>query len=632
MRKLFISLSILFGLGCNTQSTPANNDKGPEQRSEKTKLLIANMKLARDPHTYSLPNEARVTHLEWNAKVDFNKKIIAATATYDIQNLTGTDKIIFDTKQLHITSVMVDGVDQSFTLGDNKPFIGQPLIIPIEPRSKKVAITYTTSPDAEALLWVDGNQPFLFSQSQAILGRTWIPMQDSPGVRITYNAKVQVPANLLALMSAENPQAKNETGIYTFKMEQAIPGYLIALAVGNIEFRPIGDRTGVYAIPSVVRKAETEFSDMQKMVDAAEQLYGPYVWGRYDLLILPAAFPFGGMENPRLTFATPTIIAGDKSLVSLVAHELAHSWSGNLVTNSTWNDFWLNEGFTVYFEQRIMEAVYGRERSEMLAQIARQELDNTIADIQQSKFTEDSKLKLNLENRSPDDGMTDIAYNKGYFFLRLIEETVGREKFDPFVKNYFTSHAFQVMDTETFLDYLQKNLLDDSTAQKININAWVYGEGLPDNIPAIHSDKMKQVDELRKQWEAGKISTHQLPYQQWVYQEQYHFIFNLSNKVTTQKMAQLDDVFHISNTGNSEVLFAWLLQSIRKKYTSAYPQLEHFLMTVGRRKFVAPLFSEMVKTNQTRLAQSIYAKSKPTYHAVTIGTVDEILSQTNSTH
>ncbi len=606
--------------------TPSRTQEQPQnERSDKTKLLIANMKLARDPHTYSLPNDARVKHLEWNAKVDFLTKTIDATATYDIENLTATDKIILDTKQLKISEVKVDGEDVQFQLGEEKPFIGQSLTIPINKSSKQITISYTTSPEAEALLWVEGEKPFLFSQSQAILGRTWIPMQDSPGVRITYNAKVQVPANLLALMSAENPQSKNTTGIYSFKMEQPIPGYLIALAVGDISFKAVGSRTGVYAVPSVIKQAAEEFSDMQKMMDEAEKLYGPYVWGRYDLLILPAAFPFGGMENPKLTFATPTIIAGDKSLVSLVAHELAHSWSGNLVTNSTWDDFWLNEGFTVYFEQRIMEAVYGRERSEMLAQISRQELDNTIADIAQSENKQDSKLKLALEGRNPDDGMTDIAYNKGYFFLRLIEETVGRERFDKFVKDYFTSHSFQVMDTETFIKYLKENLLDEETEKKINIDAWVYGEGLPDNIPTVHSDKMKEVDALRNKWEAGKISSEKIPFKTWTYQEQYHFIFNLSRKVTKQQMASIDRAFGISSIGNNEVLFAWLLQSIRKNYSAAYPQLETFLTTVGRRKFVSPLFSELVKTNQKDLALKIYEKSRSTYHSVTIGTVDEIL-------
>ena len=336
-------------------------------------------------------------------------------------------------------------------------------------------------------------------------------------------------------------------------------------------------------------------------------------------------WPFGGMENPMLTFATPTIIAGDKSLVSLVAHELAHSWSGNLVTNSTWDDFWLNEGFTVYFEQRIMEAVYGKQKSEMLAQLSRQDLDATIAEISTSAHPEDTRLKLALEGRSPDDGMTDIAYNKGYFFLRLIEETVGRAKFDVFLKEYFTSHAFQVMDTEVFLDYLRKNLVDAEAEKKIDIQAWVYGEGLPANIPVVNSKELENVDLQVVSFVGLKILAINIPWEKWSYQERYRFISQLPHNIGSEKLAELDKQFHISQTGNNEVLFAWLEQSIYNNYTMAYPELEKFLTHVGRRKFVAPLFEAMIKTDQKAMAEKIYEKARPGYHAVTVGTVDEML-------
>jgi aminopeptidase N len=614
---LYIQLIALATLACNT---PSDNP-----RSERSQMMIANMKLARDPHTWSKPNEARVKHLEWNAEVNFEAHTIAAVALYTIENLTGTDTIIFDTKGLTITEVLVDDAPAVFEVGSEKEYIGSALRVPIQKNSKDVMITYTTSPDAEALLWVDGEKPFLFSQSQAILARTWVPCQDSPGVRITYNARVKVPQGLMALMSAENPQSVSADGTYSFKMDQPIPSYLMALAVGDVQFRAVGDRTGVYAIPSLIDAAAEEFSDMQAMVDAAEKLYGPYVWGRYDLLILPPAFPFGGMENPKLTFATPTIIAGDKSLVSLVAHELAHSWSGNLVTNSTWDDFWLNEGFTVYFEQRIMEAVYGRERAEMLAQLSRQDLDATLSEISASAHPEDTRLKLGLEGRSPDDGMTDIAYNKGYFFLRLIEETAGRDKFDAFIKSYFDTHKFQVMDTERFLEYLRANLVTPEMEKQINIQAWVYGEGLPSNAPVVKSSQLQAVDELLAKWEKGEVKNNQLPWANWSYQERYRFISNFSETVTSNQMKALDELFAISATGNNEVLFAWLEQAIKKQYSPAYDELEKFLTTVGRRKFVSPLYEAMVATNQREMAKSIYGKARSNYHAVTIGTVDEIL-------
>lgn len=597
--------------------------------STQTKTTHSNnvIQLPKDTHSFSKPNEVRVGHLNLNASVDFASHTISGVATYDLIHVSEANTVVFDAKGLTINKVMVDGAEAKFSYADTDSLLGGALAVSISPSAKQVAIDYKTSSNAEALLWVDGEKPFLFSQSQAILARTWLPCQDSPGVRFTYNATVKVPANLMALMSADNPQQKSADGVYSFKMDKPIPSYLMALAAGDVEFKGIDGRTGVYAIPSELQAAWEEFADMPAMVDAAEKLYGPYVWGRYDVLVLPAAFPFGGMENPKLTFATPTIIAGDKSLVSLIAHELAHSWSGNLVTNATWNDFWLNEGFTVYFEQRIMESVYGREYSEMLAQLNRQDLDGTLAEIAASEHPEDSKLKLALDGRSPDDGMTDIAYNKGYFLLRLLEEHSGREKFDAFLKNYFTSHAFQVMDTEQFIDYLKKNLISEQEYTDLKVNEWIYNEGLPANAPVVKSDRLARVDELRAEWESSTDEIFDKIWNSWSYQEKYRFISNFSDKTSAARMTDLDKVLFITETKNNEVLFAWLEQSILKKYTPAYGRLETFLNTVGRRKFVAPLFEAMVKTGQKDLAEKIYSTSRSKYHAVTVGTVDQILGR-----
>ena len=605
--------SLLFA-GCGESTSSEHNSR--------SKMLIAQSKLVQDNHSFSKPNEIRVTHLNWDAEVDFETKTIRAVATYDIQHIAPASQIIFDVKKLNIEKVLVDGQPVNFEIGEEREFLGAPLKIDVKPESKSVAIHYTTSPGAEALLWVDGEKPFLFTQSQAILARTWIPCQDSPGLRITYDAQVKVRKDLLALMSADNPTQKNETGVYSFKMDKKIPSYLIALAVGDVEFRSIGDRTGVYAIPSLIDAAAYEFEDMQKMLEAAEKLYGEYAWGRYDVLVLPPAFPFGGMENPKLTFATPTIIAGDKSLVSLIAHELAHSWSGNLVTNATWNDFWLNEGFTVYFEERIMESVYGRDYSEMLAQLSRQELDATVAEFMNGN-AQDTWLKLSLDGRNPDDGMTDIAYNKGYFFLRLIEETVGREKWDVFLKKYFQENAFQVMDTERFLEYLKVSFKAERLDEKINIDAWVYGAGLPENIPVVKSERMERVASIASEWSSTQ-SLKNVNWKDWSYQEKVFFLTNI--KVTdARQLSALDKAFEISSTGNNEVLFSWLMLAIPHRYEVAYGQLESFLVTVGRRKFVAPLYESLIENDQKDLAKKIYEKARPGYHAVTIETVDKMM-------
>lgn len=596
-------------------------------RGDSSTQKILEMKRAGDPHTYARPEEAVVTHLRWDAHVNMDTRIITANATYDIDVKADSGRIFFDVLDLDIQEVTVDGVATEFSVGPEREFLGRPLEIAISSESKSVSISYQTSADADALFWIEGEKPFMFSQSQAILARTWIPCQDSPGIRYTYEANVQVPSDLMALMSASNPQEKSADGRYSFVMEQPIPSYLMALAVGDIAFREIGPRTAVYAQPELIEASAHEFAEMEDMLVAAESLYGDYVWERYDLLVLPAAFPFGGMENPRLTFATPTIIAGDRSLVALVAHELAHSWSGNLVTNSTWDDFWLNEGFTVYFEQRIMEAVYGRDRSEMLALLTKQEL---IAD-EAAIFAEnpaDTKLKLDLAGRNPDDGLTAIPYNKGYFFLRLIEETVGREEFDAFLKDYFTSHAFQVMNTEKFLAEMNDKLLSGPFEGAVNVEAWVYGEGIPDNIPTPQSDRIAAVDHVVADWAAGTLATADIPWEEWVYTERYRFITNLPASVGIEQLADLDATYSIIETGNNEVLFAWLQESVLKNYDASYPRMERFLIEVGRRKFLTPLYNAMVETGQSDLARKIYAKARPGYHSVSRGTMDELLSYT----
>ncbi|MFK7756444.1 MAG: M1 family metallopeptidase [Flavobacteriales bacterium] len=581
-------------------------------------------KLVKDHHSFSKPNESRIKHLNWDAEVDFETRIITAIATFDLVNAKDAKEVVFDVKDLTDYAVKVDGIEAKFELGEKNDLLGSALTIDITENTKQVSISYKTSPDAGALLWVEGEKPFLFSQSQAILARTWIPCQDSPGVRYTYDAKVKVRQDLLALMSAENPTEKNDTGVYTFKMDQPIPSYLMALAVGNVEYRAIGDRTGVYAEPNMIEKAHYEFQEMDEMLVEAEKLYGPYVWDQYDVIVLPAAFPFGGMENPRLTFATPTIIAGDRSLTSLIAHELAHSWSGNLVTNSTWDDFWLNEGFTVYFEMRIMEAVYGREYSEMLALLSQQGLMAENEEIMASSHPEDTELKLKLEGRNPDDGMTAIAYDKGYFLLRLMEETVGRERFDAFLKEYFTSHSFQVMDTENFLTYLKANLLSDEEAENIKLTSWIYEKGIPDNIPTIQSDKMVKVDELAKGLTAAS-DVASIPWGTWKYQEQVRFLSQLPDGLKAPFMAKLDQEFDITNIGNNEVLFEWLEQSIYRDYEPAFSRAESFLINVGRRKFLTPLYRAFKETERLELARSIYTKARPNYHSVAVETMDDLL-------
>lgn len=592
------------------------------------------MPMEKDVHTFANSDEVVISHVALDLIVDFNTKVISGKAVLTLDHKKKTNTLILDTRDLNIDKVTLDTKETpaKFSLGKELPYLGKPLTISITPKTKTVTVYYSTSPNAAALQWLEPSQtagkkyPYLFTQSEAILARTWVPCQDGPGVRFTYSATIHTNPDLMAVMSAAgNDTVKTKDGIYHFEMKQAIPSYLLALAVGDLAFRPIGNRCGVYAEPSMVDKAAYEFVDMEKMVEAAEELYGPYRWGRYDVIVLPPSFPFGGMENPRLTFATPTVIAGDRSLVALVAHELAHSWSGNLVTNATWNDFWLNEGFTTYFEHRIMEKLYGRNYSEMLSVLTLKDLHAAIDEL--GATNPDTKLKLDLINRDPDDGMTDIAYDKGYFFLRLCEETVGREKWDAFLKKYFDENAFHSMTTEKFVAYLQKNLLDKnpSLKEKINYNEWIYQIGLPANCPQPKSDEFDKVSAQLNAFLSGTPAT-QLQTKDWTTHHWLYFLRNLPDSVSKEKLIELDYAFYFTRTGNSEIACEWFLHCIKSHYETAYGPLKNFLMNVGRRKFLKPLYSELAKKPEDKAwAKEVYAKARAGYHSVSYNTIDDIL-------
>ena len=455
--KLFICIPLL---GFIIASCSSFEDKKPAAKNPP----VTN-------HSYSNTDSIHTTHLHLDLNVDFNKKIISGIARHEMSN-KGTNKAIFDIKGLTIKKVTTGNPNheksRAFRIGKESKnvILGKPLLVDIDKSTTMVNIYYETTKESEALDWLDSaltsskNKPFLYTQGQAILTRTWIPIQDAPSNRITYSADLKVPSDLMAVMSASNPKQKNDQGLYHFEMNQPIPCYLIALAVGDLVYGDLGNKTGVYCEPELLKASMHEFEDLPHMMNAAEKLYGEYAWEQYDLLVLPYSFPFGGMENPRLTFVDPTLLAGDRSLVSVIAHELAHSWSGNLVTNETWNDFWLNEGFTVYFENRIMEEIIGKRGADNLALVEFFELEEEMERINSSTHPEDGHLFLNLKDRDPDEGMTDVAYVKGAFFLKTLEAAVGREKMDAFLESYFEHFKFTSVNTKDFITYLNQELLN----------------------------------------------------------------------------------------------------------------------------------------------------------------------------
>ena len=589
--------------------------------------------LNKDAHSYANFNDVRIKHLKLDLRVDFSDKTLDGKVDISIENYTKAKQLILDSKDLTIHKVLLeDSIETSFSLGEKSEVFGQPLTVEVEPSTKVVSVYYTTSPDAEALQWLTPEQtlgkvhPFLFSQSQAILARSWVPCQDGPGVKFTYEASIKTDPNLIALMSAENGTTKNENGVYTFKMDQPISSYLLALTVGDLAFASTGRNSGVYAEPAMLEKSVWELNSMQSMIDSAEKLYGPYAWERYDVVILPPSFPFGGMENPRLTFATPTIIAGDRSLVALIAHELAHSWSGNLVTNETWNDFWLNEGFTVYFEQRIMEKIFGKPYEEMLTKLGMGELEATLKNFINEGNSEDTHLYLDLDGRNPDDGLTDVAYEKGRFFLQKLESVVGRERFDLFLKNYFEENKFKPMNTERFIANLNEHLLTPEEEQAVNINAWVYGPGLPDNALIPYSEELDRVESSIAQYNNNQIKAEEIDISGYTTHHWLYFLRGLKN-LDSIKMHELDQNFNFTQTGNSEIACDWFKHCIDHQYEEAFPALNDFLIRVGRRKFLTPLYTRLAKSPQYKAwAKEVYQTARNGYHSVSYNTIDEVLN------
>lgn len=614
MKKVYLLAFFFVALACQKKDN-----------SEKTTFV-------KDEHSFSKPNQAVVKHLDLDIKVDFDTQSISGKASWQIDNVSKGNEIIFDENTLNITKVTLgdDEKETKFELGAEVKFHGKPLHITIEPKTTKVNIYYNTTKDAIALQWLtpqqtaDKKKPFLFSQGESIWSRTWIPCQDSPGIRFTYAAKVTVPKDLMAVMSAVNPQQKNDTGIYTFKQDKAIPSYLMAIAVGDIKFKAIDERTGVYAEPSLLEKSAWEFAELGKMVNAAEKLYGPYRWGRYDVLVLPPSFPYGGMENPNLTFLTPGVIAGDRSLTSLLAHELGHSWSGNLVTNATWDDIWLNEGFTTYVEHRIGEVVFGEKEAKMQGVLSRKDLNDNIAEF--GNTNPDTQLKVNTTGKNPDDAINEIPYVKGYDFLKVIEQAVGRSKFDVFIKNYFDAHAFQSITTEDFVHYLNENLIknDKVLADKIKMEDWIYKPGVPSNITSVFSEDFNAIDSIQGNWR--KMGVKGLSQKIKSTNEKQHFIDYLPEDITVKEMAEIDAEFNFTKGGNFVIKRQWFVPAIRHHYTVAYPAIEQFMIATSRTGSLATLYKEMVKTPEGKAwAKQIFNKAKSGYHLTTVQDIEGLL-------
>ncbi|MEZ5918291.1 MAG: M1 family metallopeptidase, partial [Parvularculaceae bacterium] len=650
----------LFALGaCGKDATPQNEtpatqadaaaeNQAPENETSSEAAASGQSAIAeaaesyeelrRDKFSYANFNQVRVSDLALDVAVDFDTRTLEGSAVLSLVRLDpAATTLALDTSDLDIRSVEAgvsgaNGEDYAptpFTLGQADPVMGAELAITLPDGADRVRVTYKTSPHAEGLQWLDAAQtagkthPFVYSQNQTIYARTMAPLQDTPAVRMTYSATVRTPGDLLAVMSAEQDAGPRD-GDYHFEMPQPVPPYLLAISVGDIAFRPISDTIGVYAEPSVVDAAAAEFSDTPQMEIANSALYGPYRWGRYDMLVLPPSYPFGGMENPRLTFLTPTLIAGDKSLTNTVAHELAHSWSGNLVTNATWRDAWLNEGVTSYVENRVMEEIYGRDRAVMEQSLAMADLKEEIAEL----APERTRLHLPATLNHPDDAFTGVAYSKGQFFLQFLEERYGRDIFDAFLSEYFDHFAFKTVITADFEAYLREHLTADhpDAVSEVELTEWLYGEGLPASAPKPASDAFEKISTQIDNWLASgaAINTGGWTAHEWIY-----FVNTLPDDLDTDRMAQLDAAYGLTDSTNAEVAFAWYMKAVKTGYEPAMPALSAFLHQVGRGKFLYPLYKALAENGRRAFAEEIFETARPGYHPIAQRRVEETLQAAN---
>ena len=600
-------------------------------------------------------------HVGLDLAVDFDARTLSGTVTLQIDRTPDARELVLDTRALEILGVDTGSLAPappdapprlaslpdlqwsaaSWRLDGEHPVLGTPLRVELPATANVVRVRYRTSPDSTGLQWLAPEQtadraaPFLYTQSQPIHARAWVPVQDSPGVRITFDARVTAPAPTRPVMAAE--ALAPETGpegqvVHRFALDRSVPPYLLALAVGRLESASTGPRTGVWAEPGVLRRAHAEFADLEAMLTTTERQFGPYAWGRYEVLVLPPAFPFGGMENPRVTFVTPTILAGDRSLVALIAHELAHSWSGNLVSNATWRDLWLNEGFTVYIERRILEALYGPERAEVEAVLGRQHLEGELAEM--ADRPGDQVLHVELAGRDPDEVFSDVPYEKGYLLLRRLEQAYGRPAFDEFVRSWFSGHAFTSQTTGALQAFLGAELFARHTllpGQSFpDMARWLTSPGLLPDAPQPHSAALDAAAAAARSLAQGEKPVHKLDTHGWSPMHWIYFLraLPLAEVDAVRVLGDIDAAFHLTDSRNNEVLAEWLVLAARHGYRAADARMERFLLEVGRRKYLTPIYAALLQTAVgQQLAYAVYPRARPGYHAITRRTLDAMLGR-----
>lgn len=586
-----------------------------------------------DAHSFANIHQVSTHHLRIVLTVDFTRHQLSGYVEHWLQRLDpAANKLVLDTKGLRISKVEISADGEhwqasQYLLGLTNPLLGQPLNIRLKADTLRVRVHYQTGPDAVGLQWLEANQttekkhPFLYTQSQSIHARSWLPLQDTPAIRQTFDATITTPAQIIAVMSADNSRTDKTSGVHQFAMPQPIPSSLIALAAGDLHFKAMSANTGVYAEQSYLDKAAVEFADINLMMATANRLYGDYPWYRYDLVVLPASYPYGGMENPRLAFVTPTIITGDKSLIGLVAHQLAHSWSGNLVNQGHWDHVWLNEGFTNYVEQRIMQEVYGPKRAALELQLYLQQLEQALVTLPQT----DQSLLADYSQRHPDEAFNPINYVKGQLLLMAMAEHVGQVAFDRFLAAYFANFAFKSVTTADFVRYATEHLTGDARLPANFFDTWLHKSGVPKGAMPASIVPLAQLKQVQQQWLYGDQLLDKTVTADWTMQHWLIFLNDLPLQLNASKLAQLDQQYHFSQSQNPELFTAFAIKAIEVNYQPIVLPLQQFLQQNGRLKFILPLYQQLKTQPQWRQwASTLYRNNRDFYHVQARQQLDEL--------
>ncbi|MCY1021333.1 M1 family metallopeptidase [Pyxidicoccus sp. MSG2] len=579
-----------------------------------------------DPHSYNDSTQPETETLDWKARVDFRTHRLHAEATLTLKEASA-GPLDLDTRDLEIRGVVdPNGRPLPYMLSPPEPILGSRLRVELPPGLKQLTVRYRTAPGASALQWLTpsqtagGQHPFLYSQCQAIHARSVVPLQDTPRIRIRYRASLRVPKALKAVMAASFVR-REEHGVEAeehYEMPQPVPPYLLAFAVGSLAPKELGPRSRVWAEPELLEEAAEEFAGVDDMLRAAESLFGPYDWERFDLLTMPPSFPYGGMENPRLTFLTPTLIAGDKSLVNVVAHELAHSWTGNLVTNASAEHFWLNEGFTVFAERRILEALAGPEVATLHAALGRRALEEALHHFRAHPGL--TALRTHLAGVDPDEAFSQIPYEKGYLLLRAMEDAAGRPAFDEFLRRYLATYRFRALTTEEFVAFAEREL--PGVLAKVDADAYLNKPGVPPGAPSPRSGRLEALVRTR-----GTVPSADAV-KDWTPTEWQLYLEWLPSDTPRDTFRQLDERFSLTRSRNSEVLVSWLVAALRAGWEPAVARAEVFLGEVGRMKYLKPLYGVLASSREHRgLARSLFKKHGERYHPIARQGVELILSR-----